>query len=204
MAPRPYKRSCGGSSPLTRGKPGARISGRAAVRLIPAHAGKTHGDVHRPALSWAHPRSRGENGCLPRSPSSGWGSSPLTRGKLDQGQDRRHRDGLIPAHAGKTKTALKPPDSWGAHPRSRGENSLRASEEQREEGSSPLTRGKLTSVSFRCGIVGLIPAHAGKTTTPFPRSRNWWAHPRSRGENLYFDYITFQTPGSSPLTRGKL
>ena len=29
------------------------------------------------------------------------------------------------------------------------------------------------------------------------------AHPRSRGENLYFDYMRFQTPGSSPLTRGK-
>ena len=50
------------------------------------------------------------------------GSSPLTRGK------RLHQDPfvmtvrLIPAHAGKTSTAVSTMTVPGAHPRSRGEN----------------------------------------------------------------------------------
>ena len=74
-----------GSSPLTRGKqtrwPHA-IRGR---RLIPAHAGKTAHDAHPHGGGRAHPRSRGENlsGC--DEPINQLGSSPLTRGKPDQG-----------------------------------------------------------------------------------------------------------------------
>ena len=37
----------------------------------------------------------------PPAPQSG--SSPLTRGKLHADADLIHRDGLIPAHAGKTR-----------------------------------------------------------------------------------------------------
>ena len=53
--------SLGGSSPLTRGKPGA---GRSPLRLnglIPAHAGKTGSPLRRSSAEAAHPRSRGEN-----------------------------------------------------------------------------------------------------------------------------------------------
>ena len=49
----------------------------------------------------------------------------------------------------------------------------------------------------------LIPAHAGKTTTPFPRSRSCWAHPRSRGENFGDFGCGTAFSGSSPLMRGK-
>ena len=71
-------------------------------------------------------------------------------------------------------------------------------------GSSPLTRGKRLAVRLGEAVAGLIPAHAGKTTTPFPRSRSWWAHPRSRGENSGSSITTASPTGSSPLTRGKL
>ena len=50
-----------GSSPLTRGKPSARHSMLTALRLIPAHAGKTSPPHSRLGRSQAHPRSRGEN-----------------------------------------------------------------------------------------------------------------------------------------------
>ena len=51
--------------------------------------------------------------------------------------------------------------------------------------------------------LGLIPAHAGKTTPP-PNAPGFpWAHPRSRGENLGGLVENGAGEGSSPLTRGK-
>ena len=68
---------------------------------------------------------------------------------------------------------------------------------------SPLTRGKLVFLLLRFGGLGLIPAHAGKTT---PTRRPWCgssAHPRSRGENVSQRAGRWYASGSSPLTRGK-
>ena len=51
-----------GSSPLTRGKLNP-LSLKCRTRgLIPAHAGKTKCPRPIGGSSWAHPRSRGENG----------------------------------------------------------------------------------------------------------------------------------------------
>ena len=70
-------------------------------------------------------------------------------------------------------------------------------------GSSPLTRGKRRDHAGRWPVLGLIPAHAGKTSS-WTWPTTWWpAHPRSRGENLAFFAIAFLCQGSSPLTRGK-
>ena len=71
-------------------------------------------------------------------------------------------------------------------------------------GSSPLTRGKLVFLVCPLDLLGLIPAHAGKTT-----HANWVvgafpAHPRSRGENMFYESELAAALGSSPLTRGKL
>ena len=91
-----------GSSPLTRGKRSFVAWCGRAGGLIPAHAGKTVASRRRRRRSWAHPRSRGEN--HRRSAPNGVksGSSPLTRGKLDEPLDEVFTSGLIPAHAGKT------------------------------------------------------------------------------------------------------
>ena len=71
-----------GSSPLTRGKLVDGVDRDRAAGLIPAHAGKTALFTGRPARSWAHPHSRGEN-VRPRCiDASAAGSPPLTRGKL--------------------------------------------------------------------------------------------------------------------------
>ena len=93
-----------------------------------------------------------------------------------------------------------------------------------EEGSSPLTRGKRARPGSRCILIGLIPAHAGKTSwklkgkaivsgsSPLTRGKPGKgryaplvveAHPRSRGENQNGDDTTAPRKGSSPLTRGK-
>ena len=132
-----------GSSPLTRGKPSRRWWGLGVRRLIPAHAGKTHGALSLCQLEAAHPRSRGENAHRLGGTEYPEGSSPLTRVKLLNGQ------------AGDRAVV--------AHPRSRGENCLGVLDVCEEAGSSPLTRGKLRVGVGEDGLVRLIPAHAGKT-----------------------------------------
>ena len=111
--------------------------------------------------------------------------------------------GLIPAHAGKTTTETVALSAPWAHPRSRGENSMSSRMFDEWSGSSPLTRGKQSSLRSTKTTKRLIPAHAGKTrraiTLPAP-SR---AHPRSRGENVQVVIAWPFRGGSSPLTRGK-
>ena len=111
------------------------------------------------------------------------GSSPLTRGKR---QPARLHDRL-----------------GVAHPRSRGENTMARAIDAEPPGSSPLTRGKPAQVIERCASLGLIPAHAGKTTACSPASSTRRAHPRSRGENIHAPTSAPSGYGSSPLTRGK-
>ena len=173
----------GGSSPLTRGKPWNGLDADGNPGLIPAHAGKTHAltrDFHVPG---AHPPSRGENLCGAYLRGGGWGSSPLTRGKLRGGPGRAASVRLIPAHAGKTwpspARTCRPP----AHPRSRGENDGTTRFNVDSTGSSPLTRGKLPPSTRPGRRARLIPAHAGKTSRAGGAPRAPSAHPRSRGEN---------------------
>ena len=70
-------------------------------------------------------------------------------------------------------------------------------------GSSPLTQGKLLVAVRACDHDGLIPAHAGKTTTSLSEVSGAMAHPRSRGENSTYSTVVGSMLGSSPLTRGK-
>ena len=131
-----------GSSPLTRGKPYRAKALAARGRLIPAHAGKTQRTGRACAGSRAHPRSRGENVEVDGAKKLRLGSSPLTRGKHQPRRARHPRDGLIPAHAGKTCSWFCPRAVSRAHPRSRGENVTGGPYSQSSTGSSPLTRGK--------------------------------------------------------------
>ena len=131
-----------GSSPLTRGKLGVRGANRVGGGLIPAHAGKTLGQVSSESRARAHPRSRGENDGGFAWKAGFPGSSPLTRGKQRIRPARLRGAGLIPAHAGKTRPPARSPSKTWAHPRSRGENNRDALRRKFQPGSSPLTRGK--------------------------------------------------------------
>ena len=192
-----------GSSPLTRGKPGSSSGRQCRSRLIPAHAGKTNAALDCGGHWRAHPRSRGENGRLGRLTRRCPGSSPLTRGKPRSHPACELSGRLIPAHAGKTLFIIGYPDGQPAHPRSRGENAYAHHLNARGTGSSPLTRGKRLGEAVAVGRVGLIPAHAGKTTRGAPLSFLAGAHPRSRGENPLLCVAAVASFGSSPLTRGK-
>ena len=116
-----------GSSPLTRGKQRRRPRRPQRTGLIPAHAGKTTECSPGSRIRRAHPRSRGENRGGGGRHRHVCGSSPLTRGKLARTGQVRRAPGLIPAHAGKTRRRSAAAVWSRAHPRSRGENSGRAS-----------------------------------------------------------------------------
>ena len=134
---RAHPRSCGenvpevphaledeGSSPLIRGKHRHLVAHSLAVRLIPAHAGKTSRPPWALSPAWAHPHSRGENGISFVRAIFTADSSPLMRGKRGVLLRALSGPGLIPAHAGKTSMALQRSPRSPAHPRSRGENQL--------------------------------------------------------------------------------
>ena len=72
-----------------------------------------------------------------------------------------------------------------------------------QEGSFPLTRGKLDSENNLWEELRLISAHAGKTSATHGRHSDAQAHPRSRGENSRRPHKRTIWRGSSPLTRGK-
>ena len=192
-----------GSSPLTRGKRKLRSRWSSTSRLIPAHAGKTTRTPPQAMRTAAHPRSRGENENCSVLAVLTPGSSPLTRGKPIWLLSASMHVRLIPAHAGKTCSLPRSHRRVRAHPRSRGENAVKALVNQRLEGSSPLTRGKQDGPNYIAGRLRLIPAHAGKTVSGLGGHFGLPAHPRSRGENLSRVAWMPPTPGSSPLTRGK-
>ena len=195
--------SSAGSSPLTRGKRTRTARRIRHQRLIPAHAGKTGRGLPNHGPGQAHPRSRGENQQAYQSRARDIGSSPLTRGKLRARVLQGHEGGLIPAHAGKTRTRRGRRRSARAHPRSRGENPKGVDVSLFWDGSSPLTRGKRPrAVGFGRGG-RLIPAHAGKTCPSRWVRPGVSAHPRSRGENRRRRGEGLEVVGSSPLTRGK-
>ena len=152
-----------GSSPLTRGKLACFGRADAFPGLIPTHAGKTElprsaGSHHR-----AHPHSCGENVIVPSFVPTAAGSSPLMRGKHSHATQGRVQERLIPAHAGKTSASPYGTARKWAHPRSCGENGFIQVASPANEGSSPLTRGKLIDPLIALAVGGLIPAHTGKT-----------------------------------------
>ena len=159
--------------------------------------------TRRRAVSAAHPRSRGENGDVHNKAPIRRGSSPLTRGKHLFALHAERPERLIPAHAGKTPEPGRRPGLRGAHPRSRGENRPRTAVLPARCGSSPLTRGKQSSRKPPEIVIGLIPAHAGKTRAGIEPALTCPAHPRSRGENCVTSLACLAYAGSSPLTRGK-
>ena len=140
---------------------------------------------------------------LRRPRSHQLGSSPLTRGKQIDPIRGRRSVRLIPAHAGKTVPGGQQSRTYGAHPRSRGENSIPMWRTSSATGSSPLTRGKPGKRLGRSPGRRLIPAHAGKTMLSSGPCSRVPAHPRSRGENIILDSFEGLEHGSSPLTRGK-
>ena len=133
-------------------------------RNIPAYAGKTaHRDLCHTQRQ-EHPRIRGENKYVADNVVMPVGTSPHTRGKLNDTQPRVRLVRNIPAYAGKTRFSSRFCRFYEEHPRIRGENRKILQKMSIFGGTSPHTRGKLASSSFSCLRTRNIPAYAGKTS----------------------------------------
>ena len=171
--------------------------------LIPAHAGSTWPPLASSARIGAHPRSRGVDPRPGVWTGRACGSSPLTRGRPNGGQEVEANTRLIPAHAGSTADPRSTAGGWPAHPRSRGVDKSPLRLHALGTGSSPLTRGRPKPGTESAGSSGLIPAHAGSTPGTTQKMAERPAHPRSRGVDLRPVSETARIVGSSPLTRGR-
>ena len=171
--------------------------------LIPACAGKTTPPPPQDRERPAHPRVCGENKCVTTAASLKVGSSPRVRGKLLNGHLMAAFVGLIPACAGKTRLLRHPARRRPAHPRVCGENSSLPVCQFLLPGSSPRVRGKHAVAAEAEGLVGLIPACAGKTASESAANPRTTAHPRVCGENSGPEFRCSRRTGSSPRVRGK-
>ena len=94
---------CKGSSPHTRGARRSFLYSSSESGIIPAYAGST---LERRGIDVEyrdHPRIRGEHGRNVHEIPRLEGSSPHTRGALDQQQGVVRESGIIPAYAGSTR-----------------------------------------------------------------------------------------------------
>ena len=156
-----------GSSPRMRGTPRRRLLLAAESGIIPAHAGNTRIPARRRMEDRDHPRACGEHTTKTLPLGHYTGSSPRMRGTPDLHVAVRRVDGIIPAHAGNTRTAI--PRQWG--PR----------------GSSPRMRGtRSLGLPLRVAL-GIIPAHAGNTYVVKHIVKHCRDHPRACGEHFQTD-----------------
>ena len=151
-----------------------------------------------------HPRIRGEHRPRGFRSAPGPGSSPHTRGALDEIRVGDGSGGIIPAYAGSTSTPAPPIASPRDHPRIRGEHPSEHSRTPGSSGSSPHTRGAHPPAVRRRPHRRIIPAYAGSTRR---RTASGWKrrdHPRIRGEHRSSTVSGRPSHGSSPHTRGAL
>ena len=152
----------------------------------------------------AHPRRCGENSGSFAMYLSIFGSSPQVRGKHPRAAKSNTSARLIPAGAGKTLISSPVHLPRQAHPRRCGENSHLYFSSRFRVGSSPQVRGKRGCGKDIWLRRRLIPAGAGKTSSPRRSRRRAAAHPRRCGENIPCSRAISTDSGSSPQVRGKL
>ena len=110
---------------------------------------------------------------------------------------------ITPAHAGKRLAHPLPVTPPQDHPRPCGEKTAHRSLSVHDTGSPPPMRGKVRTLSFTSYVIGITPAHAGKSPPhavkcPYPED-----HPRPCGEKTIKPTATRGTEGSPPPMRGK-
>ena len=170
-----------GSSPHTRGLPPlpARVCGGPGI--IPAHAGFTLPGVSYALSTSDHPRTRG----VYETPLGEYihtsGSSPHTRGLQALVRRISAAQGIIPAHAGFTRSRPRRRGGGRDHPRTRGVYSGAEQPTRQLVGSSPHTRGLRDRVTGVTWPLRIIPAHAGFTRARTQPACAAWDHPRTRG-----------------------
>ena len=211
-----------GPSPRWRGDPARSRARSRAGRTIPALAGRPRRARHDVASQSDHPRAGGETDAVQALDSAVKGPSPRWRGdpqgrpgrRLGGGPSPRWRGDraatgigacrcrTIPALAGRPDRAPRTTGRARDHPRAGGETDAVGRLAQRGPGPSPRWRGDPRRRGRGHGVVGTIPALAGR---PFRRSGPLRAepdHPRAGGETLPPLLGQSGRAGPSPRWRG--
>ena len=150
-----------GSSPHTRGTRLDQSLRRSLRRFIPAYAGNARRARSGQDRCAVHPRIRGErhpdkvNGLVLD------GSSPHTRGTLTHNTPGLRPRRFIPAYAGNARHPATGPRERSVHPRIRGERADTLTIQRKAFGSSPHTRGTLSTGYPQALKPRFIPAYAG-------------------------------------------
>ena len=171
-----------GPSPRGRGnRPGDAVP-LCGGGTIPAWAGKPVTFMRRGRKRRDHPRVGGETSRSRRWVAAIRGPSPRGRGNPTSTVRSTTNDRTIPAWAGKPSIQRVVNSTFGDHPRVGGETVGRLWTVNASKGPSPRGRGNPCSISGPMGLIGTIPAWAGK-----PRRMRWrWHlrqdHPRVGGE----------------------
>ena len=110
-------------TPRMRGKHTGRKSADAALRITPAHAGKTFFHCGISFRYTDHPRTCGENRTTAEKKVAKYGSPPHMRGKPSSERTVAVLIRITPAHAGKTMAPGFRASPETDHPRTCGENS---------------------------------------------------------------------------------
>ena len=126
------------------------------------------------------------------------------RGALSHLPSSRALPGIIPAHAGSTRTEPKKGSRVRDHPRVCGEHMRFSIFFASCWGSSPRMRGALDAGTGSRAGAGIIPAYAGSTPAPSSRRSREWDHPRVCGEHFEIAVTVIPVYGSSPRMRGAL
>ena len=191
-----------GSSPHVRGTLAWPSSSKLLDGIIPACAGNTLGCDKFAAERGDHPRMRGEH------TPSGWqdvhtaGSSPHVRGTHPRDRDAGRADGIIPACAGNTLSAMASRFGLRDHPRMCGEHRVGVHFAFESAGSSPHVQGTQLADGRAFLDDGIIPACAGNTHASRISVPSSWDHPRMCGEHWSETNLAVQSGGSSPHVRG--
>ena len=137
-----------------------------------------------PVKGWDHPRGCGEKDGATRVPQLPAGSSPRVRGKGEGRWSATRSTGIIPAGAGKSRLFHRGSPFNGDHPRGCGEKDSRPKRTLVHQGSSPRVRGKELNLKLGEVPIRIIPAGAGKRSTPRPQKPYPGDHPRGCGEKI--------------------
>ena len=170
--------------------------------IIPAHAGLTRIDITFNIMDWDHPRACGAHAKSLLVRRTITGSSPRMRGSLAHDVVKAGHFGIIPAHAGLTPTHTVERSTTRDHPRACGAHHASFPSSSQFGGSSPRMRGSLPRNCKSHLSHGIIPAHAGLTSSCDKPSSCLRDHPRACGAHR--DAYISQTArrGSSPRMRG--
>ena len=191
-----------GSSPRMRGSQGIGGDDGRAEGIIPAHAGLTEVSCSNWRRGRDHPRACGAHARSSMRSSHRRGSSPRMRGSPLLQIGSQGRKGIIPAHAGLTSLRTSLAKRPGDHPRACGAHTARSMARRAIWGSSPRMRGSPYVVLLHDLVPGIIPAHAGLTSS-LPLQRQAVSdHPRACGAHRASQLWTARSSGSSPRMRG--